>query len=41
LPNKVYAMCHGMTLTSMMGLRWASTIISLMEQEMIMEGEQI
>jgi hypothetical protein len=39
LPNKVYARCHGMTLTSKVGLRWASTIIPLKEQEMIVEGE--
>jgi hypothetical protein len=30
-----------MTLTSIVGLRWASTIIPFMEQEMIVEGEQI
>jgi hypothetical protein len=30
-----------MTLTSIVGLRWASTIIPLMQQEMIIEGEQI
>jgi hypothetical protein len=28
-------------LTSIVGLRWASTIIPFMEQEMIVEGEQI
>jgi hypothetical protein len=41
LPNKVYARYHGMTLTSIVGLRWASMIIPLMEKEMIVEGEQI
>jgi hypothetical protein len=30
-----------MTLTSIVGLRWASTIVPFMEQEMIIEGEQI
>jgi hypothetical protein len=30
-----------MILTSMMGLRWASTVISLIEQGMIIEGELI
>jgi hypothetical protein len=30
-----------MTLTSIVGLRWDSTIIPFMEQEMIVEGEQI
>jgi hypothetical protein len=30
-----------MTLTSVVGLRWASTIVTFMEQEIIVEGEQI
>jgi hypothetical protein len=30
-----------MTLTCIVGLRWASTLILFMEQEMIVEGEQI
>jgi hypothetical protein len=34
-------MCHGMTLISIVGLRRASMIIPLMEQEMIIAGEQI
>jgi hypothetical protein len=34
-------MFHGIMLTSIVGLRWASMIIPLMEQEMIVEGEQI
>jgi hypothetical protein len=40
-PNKVYAKCHGIILTSTMGLRWASMVIPFMEQERIIEGEQI
>jgi hypothetical protein len=31
-PNKVYAMRHDITLASMMGLRWASTVIPFMGQ---------
>jgi hypothetical protein len=30
-----------MTLNSVVGLRWASTIVTFMEQEIIVEGEQI
>jgi hypothetical protein len=41
LPNKVYAKFHGIILTSMMGLRWASTVIPFMEQGRIVEGEEI
>jgi hypothetical protein len=41
LPKRVYAKCHGMILTSMMGLRWASTIFPLIEQGMIIDGELI
>ena len=37
-PNKVYAKCHGMMLTSMMGLTWASTVIPPIEYGMIVEG---
>jgi hypothetical protein len=40
-PNKVYAKCHGIILTSMTGLRWASMVIPLMQQGKIIEGEQI
>jgi hypothetical protein len=41
LPNKVYAKCHGIILTSMTRLRWTSMAIPLMEQGRIVEGEQI
>ena len=41
LPRRVYAKCHGKTLTSMMGLMWASTVVPLIEQGVIMDGEQI
>ena len=41
LPNRMYAKCHGKTLASMMGLKWASMVIPLIEQEMIAEGELI
>ena len=41
LPRIVYAMCHGKTLTSMMGLMWASTVVPLIEQGVIVEGELI
>ena len=41
LPRRVYAKCHGKTLTSMMGLMWASMVIPLIEQGVIMEGELI
>ena len=41
LPRSVYAKCHGKTLTSMMGLKWASMVIPLIEQGMIVEGELI
>ena len=37
-PNKVYAKCHGMVLTSMMGLTWASMVIPPIEHGRIMEG---
>jgi hypothetical protein len=40
-PNKVYAKCHGIILTSMTGLRWASMVTPLMEEGRIVEGEQI
>ena len=33
--------CHGKTLTSMMGLMWASMVVPLIEQEVIVEGELI
>ena len=38
LPNKVYTKCHGMMLTSMMGLTWASTVVPPIEHGMIVEG---
>ena len=41
LPRRVYAKCHGKTLTSMMGLMWASTVVPLIEQGVIVEGELI
>jgi hypothetical protein len=41
LPERVYAKCHGMILTSMMGLRWASMIFPFIEQRMIIDGELI
>ena len=41
LPRRLYAKCHGNTLTSMMGLVWPSTVVPLIEQEVIMEGELI
>ena len=41
LPKSVYAKCHGKTLTSMMGLMWASTVVPLIEQGVIVEGELI
>ena len=41
LPRRVYAKCHGKTLTSMMGLMWASIVVPLIEQGVIMEGELI
>jgi hypothetical protein len=41
LPNKVYAKCHGIILTSMTGLRWDFMVIPFMEQGRIVEGEQI
>jgi hypothetical protein len=41
LPNKVYTKCHGIILTSMTGLRWASMVNPFMEQGRIVEGEQI
>ena len=41
VPRRVYAKCHGKTLTSMMGLTWASTVVPLIEQGVIMEGELI
>ena len=37
----MYAKCHGKTLTSMMGLMWASIVVLLIEQGLIMEGELI
>ena len=37
-PYKVYTKCHGMMLTSMMGLTWASTVISPIEHGRIVEG---
>jgi hypothetical protein len=37
----VYAKCHGIILTAMMGSRWASMVIPFMEQGRIVEGEQI
>ena len=41
LPRRVYAKCHGKTLTSMMGLMWDSTVVPLIEQGVIIEGELI
>ena len=41
LPKRVYAKCHDKILTSMMGLMWASTVVPLIEQGVIMEGELI
>ena len=41
LPRRVYAKCHGKTLTSMMGLMWASTVVPLIENGVIVEGELI
>ena len=41
LPKSLYAKCHGKTLTSMMGLMWASTVVPLIEQGVIVEGELI
>ena len=41
LPKSVYDKCHGKTLTSMMGLMWASTVVSLIKQGVIVEGELI
>ena len=41
LPKSVYAKCHGKTLTSMMGLMWASMVVPLIEQGVIVEGELI
>ena len=41
LPKSVYAKCHGKTLTSMMGLKWASTVIPLIKQGVIVEAELI
>ena len=37
----VYAKCHGKTLATMMGLMWASTVVPLIEQGVIVEGELI
>ena len=37
----MYAKCHGKPLTSMMGLMWASTVVPLIEQGVIVEGELI
>ena len=37
----MYAKCHGKTLTSMMGLMWASMVVPLIEQGVIVEGELI
>ena len=41
LPKSVYSKCHGKRLTSMMGLMWASTVVPLIEQGVIMVGELI
>ena len=41
LPKRVYAKCYGKTLTSIMGLMWASTVIPLIEQGVIVKGELI
>jgi hypothetical protein len=41
LPKRVSAKSHGRMLTSMMGLQWASTVIPLIEQGTIKEGELI
>ena len=41
LPRRLYAKCHGNTLTSMMGLMWASTVVPLIEQGVVVEGELI
>ena len=41
LPRRLYAKCHGNTLTSIMGLMWASTVVPLIEQGVIVEGELI
>ena len=40
-PRRVHAKCHGKTLTSMMELMWASTVVPLIEQGVIVEGELI
>ena len=41
LPRSVYAKCPGKTLTSMMGLMWASMVVPLIKQGVIVEGELI
>ena len=41
LPKSVYAKCHGKRLTSMMGLMWASMVVPLIDQGVIVEGELI
>jgi len=41
LPKRVYAKCHGKISTSMMGLMWASIVVLLIGQGVIMEGELI
>jgi len=41
LPRRVYAKWHGKTLTSMMGLMWASTVVPFIDQGVIVEGEPI
>ena len=41
MPKSVCAKCHGKILTSMMGLMWASMVVLLIEQGLIMEGELI
>jgi hypothetical protein len=39
--KRVCTRCHDITLTSMMGLTWASMVIHLIEQARIVEGELI
>ena len=41
LPRRMYAKCHVKTLTSMIGLMWASMVVPLIEQGVIVEGELI
>ena len=41
LSRRVYTKCHGKTFISMMGLMRASTVVPLIEQGVIVEGELI